>query len=98
MSSKLIDLVNTNRQKLSELQISIDEIQSAELEFKEEAEQVDLYSETAMARITLFKSNRLYVQVLNIENEETLYFFDGYLDNNVDMGDFIMGAILTMNK
>lgn len=83
---------------LSELNISIDEIKSSGLEFQEEAEQVDLFSKISFARITLFKSNRLYIQVLNIDNEDTIYFFDDVLDNDVNVDEFIMRAIYKMNK
>lgn len=97
MYSKLIDLITANRKKLHELKISIDEIKSSELDFKEEAEQIDLFSEKAFMRITWFKSNRLYMQILNIESEETIYFFDEVLDNETNIGGFIMKAICKMN-
>ncbi len=97
MYRKLIDLIAANRKKLLELKISMDEIKSSELDFKEEAEQVDLFSEKAFMRITWFKSNRLYMQILNIESEETIYSFDGVLDNETNIGEFIMNAIYKMN-
>ena len=97
MSNKLTDLISVNSNKLRELKISIDEIKISELEFKEEAEQVDLFSETAFARITLFESNRLYMQILDIESEETIYFFDDFFDDEVNINEFIMEAIYRMN-
>ena len=97
MYRKLIDLITANRKKLLELKISMDEIKSLELDFKEEAEQVDLFSEKAFMRITWFKFNRLYMQILNIESEETIYFFDGVLDNETNIGEFIMNGIYKMN-
>ena len=48
-------------------------------------------------RITWFKFNRLYMQILNIESEETIYFFDGVLDNETNIGEFIMNVIYKMN-
>ena len=97
MYRKLIDLITANRKKLLELKISMDEIKSLELDFKEEAEQVDLFSEKAFMRITWFKFNRLYMQILNIESEETIYFFDEVLDNETNIGEFIMNVIYKMN-
>ena len=97
MSNKLTDLISVNSNKLRELKISIDEIKISELEFKEEAEQVDLFSETAFARITLFESNRLYIQIIDIESEETIYFFDDFLDDEANINEFIMEAIYRMN-
>ena len=41
---------------------------------------------------------RLYIQILNIESEETLYFFDDVLDDDVNINEFIMDAICRMNK
>jgi len=98
MITKLTDFIYANRDRLLEQNIFIDEIKSSELEFTEEAEQVDLINETAFARITLFKSNRLYIQILDIESEETIYFFDDVLDKEVNINEFIMDAIYKMRK
>ena len=98
MFCKLTDLITANREKLLELKLFIDEIKSSELDFTEEAEQVDLFNETAVTRITWFESNRLYIHILNIESEETIYFFDEVLDDAVNIGEFIMEAIYKMNQ
>ena len=98
MITKLTDFIYANRDRLLEQNIFIDEIKSSELEFTEEAEQVDLINETAVARITLFKSNRLYIQILDIESEETIYSFDDVLDKEVNINEFIMEAIYKMRK
>lgn len=97
MANRLTNLIHANKNRLLELNISVDKIESSELEFKDEAEQVDLFNETAFARITLFESNRLYIQILNIEDEKTIFFFDDILDNDVDIDEFIMQAIYKMN-
>ena len=91
MITKLTDFIYANRDRLLEQNIFIDEIKSSELEFTEEAEQVDLINETAFARITLFKSNRLYIQILDIESDEVL-------DKEVNINEFIMDAIYKMKK
>lgn len=96
MHNKLFTLINENKNRLLELNISIDEMKSSELEFKERAEQVDLFNESSFARITLFESNRLYIHILNIENEETIYFFDEVLDKDVNVDEFIMKSIYKM--
>ena len=49
---------------LSELEIKIDEIKNSKFGFVEKAEQVDLFSDKAFTRITLFESYRLYIQTL----------------------------------
>ena len=98
MSNELTNLIDSNKDRLLEMKIVVDEIKSSELQFKEEAEQVDLFSETAFTRITLFKSNRLYIQILNIETEETIYFFDDILDNGINLDEFIMEAIYKMSN
>ena len=90
MITKLTDFIYANRDRLLEQNIFIDEIKSSE--------QVDLINETAFARITLFKSNRLYIQILDIESEETIYSFDDVLDKEVNINEFIMEAIYKMRK
>ncbi|MCX4341778.1 MAG: hypothetical protein OSJ72_19395 [Lachnospiraceae bacterium] len=97
MANRLTSLIHLNKERLLELNISVDRIESSELDFRDEAEQVDLFNETAFARITLFESNRLYIQILNIKNESTIYFFDDILDNEEDIDEFIMQAIYKMN-
>ena len=57
------------------------------------AAQVDLFNETLFTRITLIKSNRLYIHILDITSEETIYFWDDVLDNDADIRKFIMDAI-----
>ncbi|MCX4354251.1 MAG: hypothetical protein OSJ60_21945 [Lachnospiraceae bacterium] len=96
MHNKLFTLINENKSRLLELNISIDEMKSSELEFKERAEQVDLFNESSFARITLFESNRLYIHILNTENEETIYFYDEVLDKDVNVDEFIMNSIYKM--
>ena len=98
MLNKLTNVIQTNKDRLHELKISAEEVKSSELNFKDEAEQVDLFSETAMARITLFKSNRLYIQILNIESGESIYFFDDFMDDGINIGEFIMEAIFKMKE
>ena len=93
---RLFTLINENKSRLLELNISIDEMKSSELEFKERAEQVDLFNESSFARITLFESNRLYIHILNTENEETIYFYDEVLDKDVNVDEFIMNSIYKM--
>ena len=97
MANRLTSLIHLNKERLLELNISVDRIESSELDFRDEAEQVDLFNETAFARITLFESNRLYIPILNIKNESTIYFFDDILDNEEDIDEFIMQAIYKMN-
>lgn len=96
MKERLKNIIDNNRKIISELKIKIDEINSSELVFVENAEQVDLFSVSAFARISLFESHRLYIQILNMETEETIYFFDDYLENNEKIEEFIMQAIRMM--
>lgn len=96
MKDRLKNFIDNNRKILSELKITIDEIKNSELDFVENAEQVDLFSVSAFTRITLFESHRLYIQILNLETEETIYFFDDYLEDDEKMDDFIMQAIRMM--
>ena len=96
MKNKLKNIIKNNEKMLSELKITIDEIKSSELDFTEKAEQVDLFSNRAFTRITLFESYRLYIQILNIETEETIYFFDDVLKNYKDLEKYIINAIKMM--
>ena len=74
----------------------IEESDSSVLDFVEKAEQVDLFNANAFTRITLFESGRLYIQILNIETEKTLYFFDDTLTDDTDLEKFIIQAIKKM--
>lgn len=96
MKNRLKDIMEDNGKMLSALKITIDEIKNSGLNFVENAEQVDLFSDRAFTRITLFESYRLYIQILNIETEETIYFFDDVLENDKDLETFIMQAIKRM--
>lgn len=96
MSDSLENIIKNNKKEILDHKITIDKIGSSKLDFIERAEQVDLFNETAFARITLFESGRLYIQILNIETEETVYFFDDMLDKDIDLEDFIIQAIKKM--
>ena len=96
MENRLKGVIEGNRKMLSKLKITIDEIKNSGLDFVENAEQVDLFSVIAFTRITLFESYRLYIQILNIETEETIYFFDDVLENEKELEGFIMQAIKRM--
>lgn len=97
MSNRLENIIRNNKKEILDHKITIDKIDSSKLDFAESAEQVDLFNETAFARITLFESGRLYIQILNIKTEETVYFFDDMLDKDIDLEDFIIQAIKKCN-
>lgn len=85
MDNKLEIIIKKNSKLLSEMNISVDEIKNTELNFKDSAEQVDLIGEKAFTRITLFENNRLYIQVLNINTEETIYIFDDVFEKDLNL-------------
>lgn len=78
------------------MNISVDEIKNTELNFKDSAEHVDLIGEKAFTRITLFENNRLYIQVLNINTEETIYIFYDVFEKDLNLEEFIFKAIRKM--
>lgn len=96
LSNRLKNIVENNKKEILEHKISIDKMDSSKLDFAENAEQVDLFNTTAFTRITLFESGRLYIQTLNMETEETLYFFDDILDKDTDLENFVIQAITRM--
>lgn len=96
MDNKLEIIIKKNSKLLSEMNISVDEIKNTELNFKDSAEQVDLIGEKAFTRITLFENNRLYIQVLNINTEETIYIFDDVFEKDLNLEEFIFKAIRKM--
>lgn len=93
MGVTLHNIIENNRKEILEYEIMIEESDSSVLDFVEKAEQVDLFNANAFTRITLFESGRLYIQILNIETEETLYFFDDTLTDDTDLEKFIIQAI-----
>ena len=96
MSITLHNIIENNRKEILEHKIMIEESDSLALDFVEKAEQVDLFKANAFTRITLFESGRLYIQILNIEMEKTLYFFDDILTDDIDLEKFIIQAIRKM--
>ena len=96
MGVTLHNIIENNRKEILEYEIMIEESDSSVLDFVEKAEQVDLFNANAFTRITLFESGRLYIQILNIETEETLYFFDDTLTDDTDLEKFIIQAIKKM--
>lgn len=96
MNNELKILIEKNSKLLSEMNISVDEIMNTELYFKDSAEQVDLIGEKAFTRITLFENNRLYIQILNIDTEETIYFFDYIFEKTLNLEEFIIKSIKRM--
>lgn len=93
MGVTLHNIIENNRKEILEYEIMIEESDSSVLDFVEKAEQVDLFNANAFTRITLFESGRLYIQILNIETEKTLYFFDDTLTDDTDLEKFIIQAI-----
>ncbi len=59
MNEGLKVIINKNAMLLSKLHIVVDKIKSSVLDFIESAEQVDLFNEKAITRITLLQNNRL---------------------------------------
>jgi len=96
MNNKLHNIIENNRKEILAYEITIDEIDSSKLDYVEKAEQVDLFNANTFTRITLFESGRLYIQILNIETEKTLYFFDDILTDETDLESFIIQAIKRM--
>lgn len=96
MGVTLHNIIENNRKEILEYEIMIEESDSSVLDFVEKAEQVDLFNANAFTRITLFESGRLYIQILNIETEKTLYFFDDTLTDDTDLEKFIIQAIKKM--
>lgn len=96
MGVTLHNIIENNRKEILEYEIMIEESDSSVLDFVEKAEQVDLFNANAFTRIRLFESGRLYIQILNIETEETLYFFDDTLTDDTDLEKFIIQAIKKM--
>lgn len=96
MGVTLHNIIENNRKEILEYEIMIEESDSSVLDFVEKAEQVDLFNANVFTRITLFESGRLYIQILNIETEKTLYFFDDTLTDDTDLEKFIIQAIKKM--
>lgn len=96
MKDRLRNIIKDNEEMLSKLKITTDEIKNSGLDFVEYAEQVDLFKVNNILRITLFESNRLYLHILNIETEETIYFFDDYLGSDINLNDYIMQVVKIM--
>lgn len=96
MGVTLHNIIENNRKEILEYEIMIEESDSSVLDFVEKAEQVDLFNANAFTRITLFESGRLYIQILSIETEKTLYFFDDTLTDDTDLEKFIIQAIKKM--
>ncbi len=96
MGVTLHNIIENNRKEILEYEIMIEESDSSVLDFVEKAEQVDLFNANTFTRITLFESGRLYIPILNIETEKTLYFFDDTLTDDTDLEKFIIQAIKKM--
>lgn len=96
MNNKLRNFLERNNLFFKSNNITIDEFKNEELDFVDKAEQADLFSESEFARITIFESGRIYIQILNMQTEETVFFFDDLLDSKVSLEEFLLQNIKKM--
>lgn len=96
MNKEITQFIEDNKVYLSRNGINVDKIKNTELDFIEDAEQVDLLNNKYLARITYFDSQRLYIQIIDIETEKTIYFFDDVYKDNTTLYEFLKQAIEKM--
>ena len=96
MSNILNNFIEKYQSFFDSNNILVDEFKNEGLDFDEEAEQVDLISENELARIRVFELGRIYIQILNMETEETIVFFDDELDRKEDFEEFLLQNIKKM--
>lgn len=96
MNKEITQFIEDNEVYLSRNGINVDKIKNTELDFIEDAEQVDLLNNKYLARITYFDSQRLYIQIIDIETEKTIYFFDDVYKDNTTLYEFLKQAIEKM--
>ena len=92
----LYEVINNFKELISKNNIKIEYAKNEELNFENSAEQVDLLSYDYLMRITLFDNDRMYIHVINISTEETLYFFDDYINDKLSAENLIIDAIKMM--
>ena len=92
----LYEVINNFKELISKNNIKIEYAKNEELNFENSAEQVDLLSCDYLMRITLFDNSRMYIHVINISTEETLYFFDDYINDKLSAENLIIDAIKMM--
>ncbi|MDO4477332.1 MAG: hypothetical protein Q4B93_05205 [Clostridia bacterium] len=93
----LSEIIENVKELVLKNDIKVESIKNKELNFKGKAEQVDLFSQKCIMRITIFENGRMYIHVINIHTEETLYFFDDYVNDEFSAKNLIINAIETMS-
>lgn len=96
MEEKLLKLIKKIEKKLMKEGIEIDEVKSGEIGYRETAAMVDLNNEKSLCRITAFHSGRLYIQILDIITEDTIFFYDDYYTDYDTWESFILDNIKKM--
>ena len=96
MSNILNNFIEKYQSFFDSNNILVDEFKNEGLDFDEEAEQVDLISENELARIRVFELGRIYIQLLTLDTEETIVFFDDELDRKEDFEEFLLQNIKKM--
>ena len=76
IEKRTLNLIKENKDLLSNNGIKIDEVKSENLNYLERAIRIDLISEDSFCRITAFHSGRLYIQILDISTEKTIFIYD----------------------
>ncbi len=96
MEQKYLIWIEENKGEMEKLGVEIDEVVSGEGEYSQSSTRVDFLSSNTMSRITVFRSGRVYVQILDIETAETNFIFDDYLESKDDLSLFLWDAIKKM--
>lgn len=96
MENEYFKWIEFNKGEIEKLGIEIDEVVSGEGEYSQSSTRVDFISSSKMSRITVFRSGRVYVQILEIETAETHYIFDDYLESKDNLSLFLWDAIKKM--
>jgi len=96
MDKIFYEWITNNRINIEDKSIKIDEIVRGKEEYIEEATRVDFINDKKLSRVVVFKTGRIYIQILDINTEETDFFYDDYINENEKFDTFIWEAINKM--
>ena len=97
MIKAIIDIITKNKDKFDKDGIIIEEIKQGNLGHCEISCLIDLVNMKYICRIEAFNNQRLYMHIIDINTQSTIYFFDDYIIDITHLPFFILNNIEKMN-
>ena len=93
MIKTVIDIITKNKDNFGKDGIIIEEMKQGDWGHSESSCLIDLVNVRCICRIEAFNSQKLYMQILDINTQNTIYFFDEFITDTTQLPYFILQNI-----